>query len=879
MTEWRKVGESPRPMMARAAAEVQPLAQVVGDIPDEHVITVAERRVSVDYPTIIQNNMNTDTIGLVLDGEWDGMSVVCYIGHPGDLGEFEWEGEPFTLPVYDTTGSIDVTVVGLSADGKTRLVTVEAKGVMNVIKSGEFEGSVPPEDQPDLLGQILAAKGEAEDAADAANSAASTANSAASSANSAASSANSASTSANSAATKANSAAVDAQNAYDTLQPYMATIDSCANILHREAGPDSVITADDSFPCKPVEMTVYGNTVQNLWVNPSALSNGVTATSNEDGSLTMSGTATKESSVSSTYVYSLKPDTTYTVAIDKKPEGFSARVSESTGTAHYFTSKTTFTTDADMEYCVFILSFNDGANPTGTYRVMLNEGSEAEPWCPPGLNSVGQLREDEKNLWVNPSGTDKGQTVTPNDDGSFTISGEGNGTTTNIDSERITLTPGGQYTISIDKERTYLSGLTVGSIAVREFNSSNTQIAYNRVGGKGNLSTTFTVDSAAAYVTCAVAVGNSSRTGTYKVMLNEGSTASPWVPPESESCVQVLTAGKNLITVKPGFGVTNEGVTYDYLGDGAFHVHGTASDRSYCPVDYTANIGYLNYESLRGKTLTASRDSDVVGCYFDYFVGQVGGAYEAMISLVSGESASAVVPDDATWARSVLTVASGTTVDEIVHVQLELGSTATAYEPPNITTTPIDLQGHTLNALPDGTRDELHIDGGGNVVLEKRVGSVDSTNSFEAYGATSPCFGCSDAPYSIKGRGGSLLANGLKVTSSVSTSDWLNYTAGLASNDNITRVYVKGAEDDATASDLKSTMEGVDALVLYPLLEPQTISLGTITPPTMAAPNVTAYVADDTPAEMSLDYVRDVNIVHSRLEERVAALELASATS
>ena len=179
MTEWRKAGESPRPMMARAAAEVQPLAQVVGDIPDEHVITVAERRVSVDYPTIIQNNMNTDTVDLALDGEWDGMSVVCYIGHPGDLGEFEWEGEPFTLPVYDTTGSIDVTVVGLSADGKTRLVTVEAKGVMNVIKSGEFEGSVPPEDQPDLLGQILAAKGDAEDAAEAANSAAADASEAA----------------------------------------------------------------------------------------------------------------------------------------------------------------------------------------------------------------------------------------------------------------------------------------------------------------------------------------------------------------------------------------------------------------------------------------------------------------------------------------------------------------------------------------------------------------------------------------------------------------------------------------------------------------------------------------------------------------------------
>ena len=230
MTEWidaaeyrRRRAASARMMLAAApagAAKVQPLAQVEGDIPDEHVVTVRERRVTVDYPTIIQDNMATDTLRLDLDGEWDGMQVLVYVGYTGDLDEFQWNSEPITLPVYTNAGSLDVTVVGMSSDGKIRLVTAEAKAVMTVIKAGEHEGSVPEADRPDLLAQILAAKEGAEDATAAANTAASAANTAAenadakaTAANSAASAANEAATAANGAATAANAAASDASDA------------------------------------------------------------------------------------------------------------------------------------------------------------------------------------------------------------------------------------------------------------------------------------------------------------------------------------------------------------------------------------------------------------------------------------------------------------------------------------------------------------------------------------------------------------------------------------------------------------------------------------------------------------------------------------------
>ena len=237
MTEWRKVGESPRPMMARAAAEVQPLAQVVGGIPDEHVITVRERRVTVDYPTIIQHNVNTDTIELDLDGEWDDMSVVLVLGPCGEATELAWHGEPLTLPsaLAEDTGGIDVSVVGYSADGKTRLVTVAAPSLLDVIKSGCTVGEAPGDETPDLIGQLVAAGDAANKAAQAANTAAGAANGAAGAANTAASAANTAKANADKATTAANNAASAANTAKTSADAATSKANAAASAANTAA--------------------------------------------------------------------------------------------------------------------------------------------------------------------------------------------------------------------------------------------------------------------------------------------------------------------------------------------------------------------------------------------------------------------------------------------------------------------------------------------------------------------------------------------------------------------------------------------------------------------------------------------------------------------
>lgn len=190
------------------------MAQLEGEIPDSHVITVRERRMTVDYPTLIQNNWRTDTVDLDLDGEWDGMQVILNIGDSNPI-QLQWKGTALTIPasVAEEVGSVDVSLNGYSMDGKTRLVTVDAPGLLNVIKSGYVATQDPGDEPESLLGQLLEAAESAETAATAASSAASAASTAADSANSAASSASSAASAASKAAEDASSAAGSANSA------------------------------------------------------------------------------------------------------------------------------------------------------------------------------------------------------------------------------------------------------------------------------------------------------------------------------------------------------------------------------------------------------------------------------------------------------------------------------------------------------------------------------------------------------------------------------------------------------------------------------------------------------------------------------------------
>ena len=775
MTEWRKAGESHRPMMAMAAAEVHPLAQVEGDIPDVHVITVRERRVTVDYPTIIQNNVNTDTIELDLDGEWDDMSVVLVLGPCGGATELAWHGEPLTLPsaLAEDTGGIDVSVVGYSTDGDTRLVTVAAPSLLNVIKSGCTVGEAPGDETPDLIGQLVAAGDAANKAAQAANTAATAANGAAGKANTAASAANTAAGKANTAATKATDAATKATDAAGEATRAAQSANAAAeaasaaaeaargNVLKGTLGPAPVLSADDAYATKPRRLTVFGNTRQNLWVNPSGTAYGITSTSNEDGTLTLSGTCTSTAYVAILvkYVYNVKPNTTYTASIDK-----------------------TFK--------------NDGNTAENYIRLFLAFGSS-------------------DNVW------DKQDGFSPGSRTSF------------------------QFTTTSTTNR-LVFGLQVYG------NSSGVSVS-----------------------------------GTYRVMLNEGSEAQPWCPPGLNSVdeLSVVTAGKNML----------DGTGY-YIGAYAYGYATGYRDqdrRTPASFPYTTEKAYYGVQAffyaVAGETYTFSQVNAPDGAilkYQQFWDGQ--DFVSANASGYTGCAASTLINGPVTFERSGLVVVLsclntnvvGVTWPEGFGIQLELGSTATAYEPPNITTTPINLQGHTLNALPDGTRDELHIDGGGNVVLEKRVGKtvVDgTTNKFARWGDVSHPTYAYGSMGDKSGSAYNVMSDKLAVaTPEESVQDVRNRIqySSIALPNNTVCASVGTDLDTANA-----WMQSNNTTVLFPLATPQTIPLTAVTLPTLPAPNITVYNDSDVPSDITLEYERDVIIAFDKLQAQVSATTVREATN
>lgn len=231
------------------------------EFPFLHTITVVDRVVSVDKPELVQNNINTETVTLNLDSEWEGLSTVINIGNDEPPTSLIWSGQPVVIPAELMTdvGALNVSVVGYGDDGAVRSVTKKADAKFTVVASGYVEDDVPVPDPTTLLGQLIQAADNANQAADRFNQAsediesigpaiekvqASEANAkqsetnAASSAESASQSASTASTSAEAARTSETNAATSATAAQQAVDGFGLTVGS---VTTGEPGTDASV--------------------------------------------------------------------------------------------------------------------------------------------------------------------------------------------------------------------------------------------------------------------------------------------------------------------------------------------------------------------------------------------------------------------------------------------------------------------------------------------------------------------------------------------------------------------------------------------------------------------------------------------------------------
>lgn len=443
-----------------------------------------------------------------------------------------------------------------------------------------------------------------------------------------------------------------------------------------------------------------------------------------------------------------------------------------------------------------------------------------------GLQSLRVYGNTTQNLWVNPSGTKNGVTATANTNGSVTLSGTASAINSVITKEIYVLRVGSTYTLSIDKAVTGGRGVYVNFL-----NSDDARLNIYWVGGSENssLSVTFTVPSTAAYAIFGIGFASGSNvSGTYRVMLNEGSEAKPWCPPGLNSVgdggsVDIVTAGKNLLvqqeTLPLALPYAMNGITFSDNGDGGIRISGTATNSAYYNF-YAAG----SYPHLPPGTYTSSTGLSVGGIQLSvgYFDPTSSYGYRTVHSVFIEPKTFKL--DSPKTMRVFIGVMQGTTVDTVMYPQIELGSKFTGFESFDASTTPIDLQGHTLNSLPDGTRDELHIDGGGNVVLEKRTwsdvfdgteGWVDSTTRYGLNtGATFAT--TSDTVVSDK-----QMADTLPILESVSNSNGIRTFSSRWVDASITSML-------GDLAGFKAWLGNNNTTIIYKLAEPQTIDLGTI---------------------------------------------------
>lgn len=332
-----------------------------------------------------------------------------------------------------------------------------------------------------------------------------------------------------------------------------------------------------------------------------------------------------------------------------------------------------------------------------------------------GFTLYGQTRQ---NLWMNSNGTSNGLTVTANEDGSVTLSGTPT-SSNQVNIETYALKPGSTYTVSKAVETTGVY------FRIQSYDSGGSFLR-NEVyaSGWGNVAT-FTLHDDAAYVQFGIsaAVGQAA-SGTYRVMLNEGSEAQPWCPPGlsviDDESITMVTAGKNLGGTPP------ESVSW-------------ASSSSDCidKLNLLPNGVYtcsMDFELL--NKLDNFGGTDVCGIVFgvesgDYAVYNQNTQWgdDADIGDEKHVSATFTVDDHNRGNFGVCLFygcgSSGkgeaTGSAYVKNFQIERGDEETAYEDPSITETDIDLKNNTICSLPDGTKDELHVDSSGSVTLYKRT--------------------------------------------------------------------------------------------------------------------------------------------------------------
>lgn len=880
MSKWYKASElerlnTPMPMDG------------VNGLPDNHVITVSERTIEIDESELVQNNVSTDTFTLELDAEWDDITpVVIFSNSKGDY-KVAYENGPTKIPAaaMAVIGSVDVSVFGLDSTGEVRVVTKAAPNTMDVVESGKFVGEVS-EDDVSLLGQILAAVEAANEAAENAN------------------------------ATIIKSALATTLNPGEPATANLADNVLTLGIPKGEKGdkgnpgqdgvtPFTQATVTTLEPGVPATVSIGEDTLKLGIPKGEKGDKGDQGDKGETGDKGDPGTAATisvgsvtglDAGASPTVVNSgTSTAARFDFGIPKGDKGDTGDPGHTPQRGvDYWTAEDVETVVEDAKARAVAEMAEIGNVPKATVTDLVAHAEDAYAQKPVEVRIKGRT---VKNLWPAINMTQNGVAVSTDGTGLVTVTGQLEVPTqgaysftklTNIVAgKNITALcsrglPDGVYLYVSFADET--GGLLSPELQVGSSSTSETQ-------------KTSTVPSGAVFARAGVGVKPGSTLEgslTFRVMLVEGTEAPDcFTPPASITSVQpgnLVTSGKNLLryrtVIVPGYSYTNSGITFTMQDDGGILVKGSATDAAFFNLDFyigdvTEELASPLSPSLYRQDVTCSLAGAL---YTNFICGAFLGSINNVIDSIwaTANKPTRKIPVGATAFRSYLMVSSGRSVNEVVYPQLELGSTATAYEPPNVVEVALPETGPLMSI--NGKSDVLSIASDGSVSVERHVERGDITEEVLQTGILYPSAD-SAPPY---------FACNLDITSYASADDFSKDGASSSSYSSSSRYVFTGSSKEAPEGVTRGLYRTWNSIIFWDeefadtaqakqlILSgggsawaqvPESVEqLGTVQLPQLPAPTFNQYHDSDVPSDTSTTYTRDINIALADLEAKIADL-------
>lgn len=355
----------------------------------------------------------------------------------------------------------------------------------------------------------------------------------------------------------------------------------------------------------------------------------------------------------------------------------------------------------------------------------------------------------------------------------------------------------------------------------------------------------------------------------------EGAAKQDGTPsPDNPVPIQVVenptiqVRGKNLLQYPFAYSygknpISISGITYTDNGDGSISVEGTSTAVNYYNLDFTTDA-----KQLIGKVIRIPKISAESSILFEVGFFLEDGSYLNILDRLNQE---AKVPEHVTKLRAYIGVMAGktvsTTIWPCIYIAGEDDKFAKYTSQAQAFTLPTEHP--YLAKLPDGTADEIVVDGDGNVELVARVAKAKVADNVKWTLQ-------SQGSYSLAYNGTMMTVNGLKKNARdaiVCEKYQASATFKNVPCIGITEVLWFVPRTNSNDITVEECAKAAKGMTFYAsLAEEARYQLGRIDMPKAQDSIVNVWTDAEVTPNTSILYVRDVNIVVSNLESAIASI-------